>query len=113
MPTRTGYTDSTYHLDTPWNMDGYANDYIYGDSSPVLDFSNDITFIESDGTLDSSYTNNHILDNSSNLILIKAADTAAAAQASADSANTLISTLRVQLANAESGGGGAIQTWSS
>ena len=34
-------------------------------------------------------------------------------QASLDSANNLISTLRVQLANAESGGGGAIQTWSS
>ena len=113
MPTRTGYTDSTYHLDTPWNMDGYANDYIYGDSSPVLDFSNNITFIESDGTLDSSYTNNHILDYTNDLILVNTADAAVAAQASADSANSLISTLRVQLANAESGGGGAIQTWSS
>lgn len=113
MPTRTGYTDSTYHLDTPWNQDGYANDYIYGDSSPVLDFSNDITFIESDGTLDSSYTNNHFLDYTNDVILVNTADAAVAAQASADSANSLISTLRVQLANAESGGGGAIQTWSS
>ena len=113
MPTRTGYTDSTYHLDTPWNQDGYANDYTYGDSSPVLDFSNDITFIESDGTLDSSYTNNHFLDYTNDLILVNTADAAVAAQASADSANNLISTLRVQLANAESGGGGAIQTWSS
>ena len=113
MPVRTGYTDSTYHLDTPWNMDGYANDYIYGDSSLVLDFSNDISLIESDGTLDSSYNNNHVLDFSNDIYLVKAADAAVAAQASADSANTLISTLRVQLANAESGGGGAIQTWSS
>ena len=113
MPTRTGYTDSTYHLDTPWNQDGYANDYTYGDSSIVLNFSNDIVFIESDGSLDSSYNNNHFLDYTNDLILVNTADAAVAAQASADSANSLISTLRVQLANAESGGGGAIQTWSS
>ena len=113
MPTRTGYTDSTYHLDTPWNQDGYANDYTYGDSSIVLNFSNDIVFIESDGSLDSSYNYNHFLDYTNDLILVNTADAAVAAQASADSANNLISTLRVQLANAESGGGGAIQTWSS
>ena len=107
MPTRTGYTDSTYHLDTPWNMDGYANDYIYGDSSPTVQRLDGIMSIEYDyETLDSQYFVNPIIDRQN-------AGAAAPVQASLDSATNLISTLRIQLANAESGGGGAIQTWSS
>ena len=108
MPTRTGYTDSTYHMDTPWSQDGRsANDYIYGDSSSILERRDGLINVVYDyETLDSQYFINPILDRLN-------AGAAAPVQASLDSANSLISTLRVQLANAESGGGGAIQTWSS
>ena len=107
MPTRTGYTDSTYHLDTPWSQDSNSsNDYIYGDSSPIL-LREGVGVISYDyELLDSQYGINSILDRLNS-------GAAAPVQASLDSANSLISTLRIQLANAESNGGGAIQTWSS
>ena len=108
MPTRTGYTDSNYFMDAPWANDGRdSNDYIYGDSSPTVQRLDGIMTIEYDyETLDSQYFVNPIIDRQN-------AGAAAPVQASLDSATNLINTLRVQLANAESGGGGAIQTWSS
>jgi len=108
MPTRTGYTDSTYHIDTPWSQDSRdSNDYNYGDSSSVLLRVTDTMVISYDyESLDSQYGVNPMLDRLNS-------GAAAPVQASLDSATNLISTLRIQLANAESNGGGAIQTWSS
>ena len=108
MPTRTGYTDSNYFMDVLKANDGRdSNDYIYGDSSPVIPRTDGIINLAYDyETLDSQYFVNPIIDRLN-------AGAATPVQASLDSANSLISTLRVQLANAESGGGGAIQTWSS
>ena len=108
MPTRTGYTDSNYFMDAPWANDGRdSNDYIYGDSSPTVQRLDGIMNLAYDyETLDSQYFVNPIIDRLN-------AGAAAPVQASLDSATNLISTLRIQLANAESGGGGAIQTWSS
>ena len=108
MPTRTGYTDSDYYMDAPWANDGnVSNNYNYGDSSPIVPRQAGIANIEYDyETLDSQYSVNPIIDRLN-------AGAAAPVQASLDSATNLVATLRVQLANAESGGGGAIQTWSS
>ena len=113
MPVRTGYTDSTYHMDTPWIADGRdSNTYHYGDSSSVFVSQKNLVFdYDYIGNSDSEYDKNVILPRPQ--ILIKSPDAAAAAQSNADSANDLVATLRVQLANAESGGGGAIQTWGS
>tara|TARA_B100000963_G_scaffold360188_1_gene390110 strand:+ start:2780 stop:3172 length:393 start_codon:yes stop_codon:yes gene_type:complete len=130
MPTRTGYTDSTYHIDTPWSQDARdSNDYIYGDSNYVIIKNNDMveslynvgdsnyvvamiqTLTDSGDPIDSDYFNNHVIINTH--VLNSPINEVAAAQNQADSANAQINTLRVQLANAESGGSPAIQTWSS
>lgn len=130
MPTRTGYTDSTYHLDTPWSQDdSNYNDYIYGDSNYILIKNNAVvvslynvgdsnniafesmTLTDSGNPIDSDYFKNYTLIDTH--ILNSPINEVAVAQNTADSANNLVSTLRVQLANAESGGNPAIQTWSS
>ena len=130
MPTRTGYTDSTYHIDTPWSQDARdSNDYIYGDSNYVLISSNELveslfivgdsnhifsaspTLTDSGNPIDSDYVKSFFLVDTSTLI--SPINEVAAAQNQADSANNLTASLRVQLANAESGGGATIQTWSS
>ena len=130
MPTRTGYTDSTYHLDTPWSQDARdSNDYIYGDSNYVIIKNNDVveslynvgdsnfiafqsySLTDSGNPIDSDYFKNYVLIDTH--ILNSPVNEVAVAQNQADSSNNLISTLRIQLANAESGGNPAIQTWSS
>ncbi len=130
MPTRTGYTDSTYHLDTPWSQDARdSNDYIYGDSNYVIIKNNDVveslynvgdsnfiafqsySLTDSGNPIDSDYFKNYVLIDTH--ILNSPVNEVAVAQNQADSSNNLISTLRIQLANAESAGNPAIQTWSS
>ena len=130
MPTRTGYTDSTYHLDTPWSQDdSNHNDYIYGDSNYILIKNNEIveslynvgdsnyiafqsySLTDSGNPIDSDYFKNYVLIDTH--ILNSPINEVATAQNNADSANNLVATLRVQLANAESGSNPAIQTWSS
>lgn len=130
MPTRTGYTDSTYHLDTPWSQDARdSNDYIYGDSNYVIIKNNDVveslynvgdsnfiafqsySLTDSGNPIDSDYFKNYVLIDTH--ILNSPVNEVAVAQNQADSSNNLITTLRIQLANAESAGNPAIQTWSS
>ena len=130
MPTRTGYTDSTYHLDTPWSQDdSNHNDYIYGDSSYILIKNNEIveslynvgdsnyiafqsySLTDSGNPIDSDYFKNYVLIDTH--ILNSPVNEVAVAQNQADSSNNLINTLRIQLANAESAVNPAIQTWSS
>ena len=130
MPTRTGYTDSTYHLDTPWSQDARdSNDYIYGDSNYVIIKNNDVveslynvgdsnfiafqsySLADSGNPIDSDYFKNYVLIDTH--ILNSPVNEVAVAQNQADSSNNLINTLRIQLANAESAGNPAIQTWSS
>ena len=64
MPTRTGYTDSNYFMDAPWANDGRdSNNYIYGDSSPVIPRTDGIINLAYDyETLDSQYFVNPIID---------------------------------------------------
>ncbi len=130
MPTRTGYTDSTYHLDTPWSQDdSNHNDYIYGDSSYILIKNNEIveslynvgdsnyiafqsySLTDSGNPIDSDYFKNYVLIDTH--ILNSPINEVATAQNNADSANNLVASLRVQLANATDSGGSVIQTWSS
>lgn len=108
MPTRSGYTDSSYHLiASPYGFAYDSSDK--RDSSFVLyiqdsDISNHI--ITTKAGFSVGYDSNFFFDGQN-------AGLSVSTNQSLDSANSLISTLRVQLANAEAGGGGATQTWSS
>lgn len=104
MPTRSGYTDSSYVLmASPY---GFAYDSSGSrDSSFVLnnrDKDSD-TIVLSEAGWSYGYDSSLILDGQNTGLGV-------ATQVSLDSANGLISTLRVQLANA-GGGGGPTQRW--
>lgn len=104
MPTRTGYTDSSYNL--------IASPYGFAyDSSDKRD-SSFVLYIQDSGVNDHlintkagfsfGYDSNFFFDGQNTGLSVST-------NASLDSANDLISTLRVQLANAQ--GGGPIQRW--
>ena len=103
MPTRTGYTDSNYVLSiTSYGQaDSSDSDYFLVPALNDSAFLNDTVF-----GFTTMGDSNYYFDRQ---------NTGASATYinQVDSATNLISTLRVQLANAESSGGGAIQTWSS
>lgn len=108
MPTRSGYTDSSYHLiASPY---GFAYDSSgKRDSSFVLYIQDsDVSdrLVNTKAGFSIGYDSNFVFDGQN-------AGLSVSTNQSLDSANGLISTLRTQLANAEASGGGATQTWSS
>lgn len=105
MPTRSGYTDSSYNLiASPY---GFAYDSSgKRDSSHVLSIED--TIDSGDGIITTKagfsfgYDSNFVFDGQNTGLSVST-------NAQLDSANGLISTLRTQLANAQ--GGGPVQRW--
>lgn len=104
MPTRSGYTDSSYNLiASPY---GFAYDSSgKRDSSFVLYIQDsDVSdhLIHTKAGFSVGYDSNFVFDGQNTGLSVST-------NAQLDSANDLISTLRTQLANAQ--GGGPVQRW--